>query len=634
MKRKPTSLRFLPTSKLYSSTPTRLHKLFNAISHTKTLKHATQIHTQIIISDFTSNLLLFNNLINFYAKCGCITHSLRLFSTTQSHKLMHTNIVTWTSLITQLSHFNKPFQALTLFNQMRTAGVYPNQVTFSAVLPACAKTKLLAHGQLMHCLIIKDGFQTDVFVASALLHMYAKCGNMGLATKLFDRMPHRNLVSWNSMIVGFLQNNLYDMAIKFFTEILRVDLISPDQVSFSSVLSACANAGQSVFGRQVHGVIVKRGLVIFAYVRNSLMDMYGKCGSFDDAASLFYTPGDADVVAWNVMIMGCIQNDNFEKACTYFWSMRREGVSPDETSYSSALHASASLAALYQGTLIHDQIIKTGLTRNQCVASSLITMYAKCGSLGDACRIFEETENCNVVCWTAIIAACQLHGCANKVIDLFEEMVGEGIKPDYITFVCVISACSHSGRVKEGYNYFSSMTKVHGMNPAHEHYACMVDLLGRAGRLEEAKKFIEAMPIKPDASVLGALLGACTSHGNLELGIEVAEMLFELEPDNSGNYVLLCNMYSRHGKLREADEIRRLMGIKGVRKDPGCSWIDVKNETFVFSVHDRSHSKTDEIYEMLKNIENLVKKKGYEAETNFQLAGERRLQRTQPVVSQ
>lgn len=509
-----------------------------------------------------------------------------------------------------------PFVALKLFNQMRSTGIYPNQFTFSAVLPACANTVVVIYGEQMHSLICKHGYGFDLFVATALVDMYAKCCYMGLAENVFDEMPDRNLVSWNCMIVGFLINEMYDRAVSFFKRVIGV-MLSPDQVSFSSVLSACANIGISHTGKQVHGVAVKYGLVSLAYVKNSLMDMYFKCGSSTDAIKLFNTIGDRDVVTWNVMVMGCVQNDNFEEACNYFWVMEREGVPPDEAAFSTVLHAAASLAALDQGTLMHNQIIKYGFGTNPCVTSSLIVMYAKCGSLDDAHRVFEESEDRNVVSWTAMISACQQHGCANRVIELFEEMLEEGIKPDYITLVCVLSACAHTGRVEEGFAYFSSMTQKHNMSAGPEHYACMADLLGRAGRLNEAKKFAETMPIKPDAMVWGALLGACRNHGDLEMGREVAEKLFEMEPYNPGNYVLLSNMYSRRGMLKEANEVRRLMGINGVRKEPGCSWIDVKNKTSVFTAHDKSHSRTVEIYEMLGKLEELVKNKGYVAETQY-----------------
>lgn len=605
---------FISFHKTCHHTPTHLNNVLNTTVRTKSVKHAAQVHTQIIINNLTSLPFLFNNLLNLYSRCGDINQTLILFTTT--HNVLK-NIVIWTSLIAQLSHFHKPFQALKFFNQLRHTGVFPNQYTFSAVLPACAQSTIVVHGEQMHSLIQKHGFDTDLFVGSALLDMYSKCGNMGSALRVLDDMPERNLVSWNSIIVGFLQNKSYDMAVGFFKEVLGKESISPDEVTFSSVLSACANMRELDSGRQVHGVVIKHGLISLAYVRNSLMDMYCKCGFFDDAMRLSETIEDRDVVAWNVIIMGCVHNDNFEEACNYFWAMRREGISPDEASYSSVLHACATFAAFSQGTLIHNQIIKFGFAKNACVSSSLITMYSKCGSLADAYQVFEDIKNQNVVCWTAMIAACQQHGCANQVIELFEDMLGEGIKPDYITFVCVLSACSHTGRVEDGYNYFNSMMKVQGIKPGCEHYACMVDLLGRAGRLNEAKKFVESMPIEPDSSIWGALLGACVNYGNLEMGREVAERLFELEPHNPGNYVLLANMYACNGKLKEADEVRRMMGVKRVRKEPGCSWVDVRNSTTVFTAHDRSHPRTDEIYKMLRKLEDLVKKKGYVAETQY-----------------
>ncbi|KAK7379699.1 hypothetical protein VNO78_34388 [Psophocarpus tetragonolobus] len=590
-----------------------LKVLLKDMTKLKNLKQVSQIHSQMVMTNYMS-LANINTLLLLYAKCGSIHHTLLLFETTPHAS---NNVVTWTTLITQLSHFNKPFQALTCFNRMRTIGIYPNQFTFSAILPACVHALLLSQGLQIHALIHKHGLESDTFLATTLVHMYAKCGSMYLAEKVFEEMPHRNLVSWNSIIVGFLKNNLFHRAIGAFREVLRKASFGLDQVSFSSVLSACAGLVELGFGKQVHGSIVKRGLVGLVYVKNSLMDMYCKCGLFEDAAKLFYTGGNKDVVTWNVIIMGCVHMQKFELACTYLQAMIKEGVEPDEASYSSLLHAFASIGALTHGTLIHGRALKTGHMRNTCVVSSLVTMYGKCGSMFDAYRVFRETKVHNVVCWTAMIAVFQQHGCANEAIELFEEMLREGVVPEYITFVPVLSACSHTGKVDDGFKYFNCMVNVHDIKPGLEHYACMVDLLGRGGRLEEAWRFIESMPIEPDSSVWGALLGACGKHGNVEMGIEVAERLFKLEPENPGNYVLLSNIYTRHGMLEEADEIRRLMGINGVRKETGCSWIDVRNVTFVFNANDRSHSRTREIYEMLQKLKELIKSRGYVAETQF-----------------
>ncbi|GAB4855681.1 hypothetical protein Ancab_024323 [Ancistrocladus abbreviatus] len=596
-------------------TPTHLNTLLNKATQSQSIKHATQIHTQLIINSYTTFPFLLTNLITLYAKCGHVTKSIILFSKTPDD---FKTIVSWTSLITQFSHHNMPTKALTFFNQMRSSGIYPNHFTFSAILPACASTLNPFHGKQIHSLINKHGFGGDVFVGSALVGMYAKCSDVMDALKVFDEMPERNLVSWNSMIVGMVENELYDQAVLKLKEVLKDPSVSPDEVTCSSVFSACANMGGGLdVGKQIHGIVVKRGLVTLAYVNNSLIDMYCKCGSFQAAVDLFRTIKVRDVVTWNVMIMGYVQNGSFEEACKYFMAMRSEGIWPDEVSFSTFLNASASLASLNQGILIHNEVIKTGFVANACIASALITMYAKCGSLVDAYRVFKDIKDRNVVCWTAVIAAFQQHGYASKVIEFFESMLQEGITPDHITFICVLSACGHTGQVEAGFAYFNSMKTNHNMDPGPEHHACMVDMLGRAGRLVEAKRFIESMPMKPDPSVWGALLGACRNHKNIEMGREVAETLFKIEPKNPGNYVILANMYTRSGKLKEADDIRRLMGVKGVRKEPGCSWIDIKDATFVFTVNDKSHPRTAEIYGLLRKLKELAKKKGYVAEIQY-----------------
>ncbi|XP_051132634.1 pentatricopeptide repeat-containing protein At2g22070-like [Andrographis paniculata] len=576
----------------------------------KNVNHAAQIHAQLITQEYIRLPLLFNSLLNIYSKCGHVLQSLSLFTASNSREGFDgaKNVFIYTSLITQLSHWNLHLKAISFFNEMRERGIFPNHFTFSAVLPACGD---LALGKQMHSLIFKHGIETDVFVSSALADMYAKSGEMIGARKVFDEMPHRNLVSWNSMIVGSLRNGIFNEAIEFFTRMINEDAVVPDQVSFSSVLSACANVCGLAFGRQVHGRIFKHGLDKLLYVKNSLMDMYCKCGSFDDAEKLFVITEERDVVTWNIMMTEFVQNGNLEDACNCFWAMRRESVVPDAQSYSTVLHAAAGIGMLDQGTLIHNQIIKSGLGGNLYVSSSLITMYGKCGSLVDARRAFSENHEHNVISWTSMISACQQHGCANEVIELFEDMLRASVEPDYITFVSVLSACGHTGRVNDGFSYFNLMSQRFKIDPGLEHYACMVDMLGRADCLHDAKRFVETMPIEPDISVWGALLGACRKYGNLELGRKVAERLFQMEPDNPGNYVLLYNMYVRGGKLEEANEVRRLMGFRRVRKEPGCSWIDVKNTTHVFKARDRSHSMTNEIYKMLEKLEELVKQKGY-----------------------
>ncbi|KAK9735684.1 hypothetical protein RND81_04G219900 [Saponaria officinalis] len=615
------SLKFLHRSYHQNScklTPTHFNSMLNNATQINSFQQASQIHAQIITNYYTTFPFLLNNLINLYANCGQIAKSLVLFCNIDD---CFKNVITWTSVISQLNHYNMYIDALKLFNEMRDFGVNPNKFTFSAIVSACANVMDPCYGIQIHGLICKFGIYNDVFVGSALIGMYGKCFDLVCARKVFDEMPEKNVVSWNSMIVGFLDNEVYDQAILCFKGVLRETSVVPNEVSGLSALTACANMGEGLdVGKQVHGVLVKHGLVASGYVKNSLIDMYVKCGSFKDGVDLFRSVGERDVVAWNVMMGGCVHHKDFEEAWKYFVMMREKDVFPNEASFSIALNTCGGLAALNQGIVIHNLLVKIGFEKSMCVVSSLITMYSKCGSLVDAHSVFEELNDSkfsNVVCLTSMISAFQQHGYSNQVIELFENMLQRGIKPDYRTFVSVLSACAHTRKVEEGFAYFNSMVDEYKINHGHEHYACMVDLLGRSGRLKEAKRFIESMPIKPGPSIWGAFLGACRKHGNLEMAREAAETLFEIEPSNPGNYVILANLYTRKGKSDEADEIRRLMGVNGVRKEPGCSWIDVKNTTHVFTANDKSHTRTREIYDLLREFMGLVKKKGYKAETEF-----------------
>ncbi|XP_049934017.1 putative pentatricopeptide repeat-containing protein At5g52630 isoform X2 [Nymphaea colorata] len=589
--------------------PSEFNSLLNAITNNGCSRCASQAHAQIVKNGLVSVPFLHRGLMNMYAKCGLLEEGLLIFHGTDCN-----DVISWTTIITALCQSSRPLEALSFFSRMRQTSVSPNHYTFSAILPACADIGALPCGKQLHSLIHKSGFASDIFVASALIGMYSRLMDLEDARKVFVQMPERSIVSWNTMIVGCNHSCMYGEAFELFYGMLK-EGIMPDQVSLSSVFSACASARCLTFGIQVHALVLKFGLEYLVYVRNAIIDMYSKCGSSEVAIMLFGCNASfRDIVTWNVMMMGWAESEKFEETCKYFWMMRDNGIVADEVSLSTVLHACASLAALDQGTVIHNLIIKSGFAYNACVRSSLTTFYAKCGSLSDAYLVFNETMDRNVIIWTSMISACQLHGLGYEVIKLFNQMVSEGIKPDYVTYVCVLSACSHNGLVEEGLHYFRSMTKDHGLRPGYEHYSCVVDLLGRDGQLVEARRFIESMPMQPDASVWGALLAACRNFGNVEIAKEVAERLFEIEPYNSGNYVLLANIYMSKGMLKQADEVRKLMKENGVKKETACSWIEARNITYVFTACDKSHTRSREIYEMIQMLVDLVKPKGYAAD--------------------
>lgn len=584
-------------------------------------RRARQVHGQAILRGLAAVPRLYAALVGAYANGGAADdEGLMLLAAAVAPPSATARLVAYTTLV---SHFSRrrrqPLKALALFSDLRRWGLRPNQFTFSAVFPACAAVGAVAAGEQVHSLAVKQGLHLDLFTGSAAVDMYAKCGAVDLAGKLFGEIPHRSAVTWNALLVGLVHNQRHAQAQGFFRKMMAEGSVVPDEVSFSSALCACAAAGgDAAYGRQVHAVVIKLGADSAAYVSNALVDMYGKCGSLAEAEGVFGGATTRDAVAWNALSMAWLRRACFEEAGGCFRAMAREGgVSPDEASLSTALHAAAALAAPPLGASLHGQALRRGLAGDPSVGGCLITMYARCGDLDAAAGAFgdaAEEGRRSAVAWTSMIDACRQHGRARRAVALFEEMLAEDLQPDYVTFVCVLSACSHGGLVDEGLELFHRMSQAHAIAPGQEHYSCMVDLLGRAGRLAEARAVVEEMPIEPDASVWGALLGAYRCYGELEMAEEVAQRLFEIEPENPGNYVILSGMYRRRGMAEAAEEVRRMMGLRGVRKETSCSWIDFGGSTHVFKVRDRSHPRREEIYRMLALLRDLVGKRRKEGE--------------------
>ncbi|CAO2203267.1 unnamed protein product [Urochloa humidicola] len=538
--------------------------------------HAAQLHARLVVSARPHHPhphpVLLTQLVSLYAAAGRLADALRAF---RAH-LPAANHRTYAALVSALAR-PRPGLAFSLFSA--AARRSPHLV--SAALAACAAGLPPLCARQVHAFAAKSVPPRDVFVHTGLVDAYAKARDMAASRKVFDEMPCRGAASWNALLVGYARNKMCLEAMVVFGEMARQGREVPlDQVSLSGVLSACSSAGNVGFGRQVHACAAKMGLELGAVcVSNGLLDMYSRCGFSREALVLFDAMDCRDVITWNVVISACIRESRFKEACMLFQSMVRDGFVPDDVSFATALQASACMLSRALGASIHASVIKTGFLDSDGIASPLITMYSKCGSLGDALRAFEIAEDhlC-VMSWTAVITALQQNGHGVQAVDMFEKMLENGIPPDHITFVSVLSSCSHSGLVEQGRSYFNSMTQVHKITPSTEHYACMVDMFGRAGLLSEAKQFVDQMGVKPYASVLGALLSACLNCGDLETGEEVAKKLFVIEPGNSGNYVLLANIYALHGRLEEAKEVRRWMMFQELRKEKGRSLVS-ENET-------------------------------------------------------
>ncbi|CAN6471900.1 unnamed protein product [Victoria cruziana] len=379
---------------------------------------------------------------------------------------------------------------------------------------------------------------------------------------------------------------------------------------YASLLQECVDLKDFKSGKRVHAHMVAVGFNSDEYLRTKLLILYSKCGDLFTAHQLFERMPDRNLVAWNSLSSGYVESGRHEEALGLYAGLRSEGVAPDQFTFASMLKACAASAKLEQGRWVHGGLIKSGIRGNVVVDSALVDMYCKCSSTTDARRAFDRSRVRNVVTWTALIAGYGQHGHVSEVLQLFHQMIGEGLRPNHVTFLAVLCACSHAGLVAEAWKYFNVMAAEYGMKPKAEHCASMVDLMARSGKLGEAHQFVNMLPFKHHSVLWGTLLGASRVHGHLQLATVAANRFFELEPDNAGKYVVLSNVYAARGLWRKVAEVREMMKENGIKKETACSWIQVQREVHAFLVGDKSHPRADEIYTTLKRITILLKDAG------------------------
>eukprot|EP01018_Ginkgo_biloba_P030460 Gb_36433 [translate_table: standard] len=626
--------------------------LLDRYANRKSLAEGKQLHAQIIMTGIEQHVFLSAKLVSMYSNCGYFVDASLIFD-----KIPKPNILSWNAMIRGYVQNGRCEEALPLYYQMQTAGLQPDSFTFPFVLKACAGLGALQEGKDIHDCIIRNGLESNVYVGSALIDMYAKCGCLERVGQVFDKISQRNVVSWTSLIAGYAQNGRANDALEVFRQ-MQLTNSKPNSVTMTSVLPACVNLEAVHLGKEIHGYIIKNELGFDVFTGNALIDMYAKCSTVDFARNVFDKMCERNVPSWNAMLVGYTQNGNCSEALKLFYQMQLVCLIPDSITWNamisgcaqnvyaneafkllrqmqlanvkptsvtmlSVLPLCARLAALQQGKEIHGFIFRNGLeaeiSEGTFVGNALIDMYAKCGNIDFARRVFDKISHRDVVSWTAMIAGYGMHGHGQDALTLFNQMLLANMEPNHITFIGVLSACSHAGLVEEGWHYFNCLSRDYCITPRVEHYACMVDLLSRAGYLDEAHDFIKKMPIEPGAGVWGALLGACRIHCNIELGKYAAECLFELEPQNSGNYVLLSNIYAESGRWDDAEKVRVMMKGRGLKKIPGCSWIEIKNRVHAFLVGDVSHPQAEKIYAILQNLGAQMKAAGYVPDTRFAL---------------
>lgn len=620
----------------------------------KNFKKALKCIYDMKLAGVMPDRITWNSIISGYAQSGQFKEASKCFLELGQWDDLKPNVVSWTALVTGHEQNGEYSKALCIFRKMLAAGVKPNSVTIASVVSTCTNLSLYQHGKEIHGYCIKTAeLDSDLLVGNSLVDLYTKCQYMDVARKKFSRIKQKDLVSWNAMLAGYATKGCRDDAIELLHEMelqgVETDVITwnglltgftkygdgktaqeffykmcmkgmyPNTTSLSGALAACAQVKDLKLGKEIHGYVIRNEIELSTSVGSALISMYSACGSLEIACSVFNELSRKDVVIWNSIIAACAKSGFGVGALNLMRELASSNLRPDTVTMVSALPACSRLASVRHGKEIHQYIIRHGLNIGNFIWNALIDMYGRCGLIHRSRKVFDLIPQKDVVSWNVMIAVYGMHGLGMDAINLFQCMRATVLTPNHFTFTNLLSACSHSGLIDEGREYFEMMKEEYAINPAMEQYACMVDLMARAGQFIEAMEFIKKIPLEPNAAIWGSLLGACRIHCNPDIAEYAAGYLFELEPESSGNYILLANIYAAVGRWEDAAKVRCLMKERGVTKPPGCSWIEVERKVSSFIVGDTKHPLMDKISAKMKSLYLDIKEIGYVPDTRFVL---------------
>ncbi|XP_059647433.1 pentatricopeptide repeat-containing protein At4g35130, chloroplastic [Cornus florida] len=571
--------------------------VIKACAGTFSLVEGQKVHSKVIKMGFDSDLYVCNSLIAMYAKLGHIKLAERVFE-----NMLVRDLVSWNSMISGYVSVSDGWGALMCFREMHSFGMQSDRFSMISSLGASSLECCLLNGKEIHCQVIRSGFELDLMVQTSLIDMYGKCGAVDNAERLFNIISQKTIVVWNAMLGGYALNARPLESFACMKTMQEVDQLIPDTITLINLLPSCAQIGALSQGKSIHGYAIRTGSLPHLILETALVDMYGKCRELKLAERVFGHMSEKNLISWNAMIASYVQNEHYKEALGLFQELWKEPFNPDAMTITSIVASYTEIALLREGKQIHGYITKRDLGSNTFISNSIVYMYAKCGDLQTGREIFERMLPKDVISWNTIIMAYAIHGLGKTSVRLFLEMQEEDTKPNASTFVSLLSACSVAGMVDEGWEYFNSMKRDYEINPGIEHYGCMVDLLGRTGNLDLAKRFIDEMPLFPTARIWGALLAASRHNRNLELAEFAAKQILSLEHDNSGCYVLLSNMYAEVGRWDDVERIKGLMKKEGVQKAIGHSTVEINGMIYGFTNQDRSHVKTNVIYNVLDII--------------------------------
>ncbi|KAF7817832.1 pentatricopeptide repeat-containing protein [Senna tora] len=587
------------------------HSSLILLEKCNTRDHLKQILGQIMRNNLIGQTFPMSRLLLFSA----ITHpeNIDMAKVLFEHYTPHPNLFIYNTMISALSFSTS--QSFALYNAMLYAQVQPDKNTLLQLLRA---TKCIAEAKQIHCHAMVTGLLLKGYLQNTLIKIYLDNGNLELALQLLDHMPAPDSVSFNITIVGFSKKGYGAKALQLFHRMVNLGL-QPDEFTILGLLVSCGQLRNVKLGKSLHAWIQKRTVIGSSnlVLCNALLDMYLKSKEIELAQRIFYQLVEKDIVSWNTLIAGCIrcgelqlahdffdqmpdrdlvswnsliagyaQNGHYSMVAKLIKSMLANNIRPDHVTMVNFVCAAAEIGVLDQGKLVHCWVIRMKTKLDSFMGSALIDMYFKCGSVKSALTIFRELSEKDTVVWTTMITGFAFHGYGSKALELFAEMQ-KFVMPNEVTFIAILTACTHSGLVDQGIKVFNDMKEIFGIEPKVEHYGCLVDLLGRSGRLDEARVVIDTMPMKPSRSVWGAMLSACRAHGNVELAEMALIELLNLEPDKEGGYVLLSNVYAACGIWSYSDQIRGIMESRGLKKTVGRSNVSIDGVIHDFMASDK-----------------------------------------------
>ena len=587
--------------------PFRLLKL---AADTENLKLGKIIHAHLLVKHNASNnsgtVSQTNSLVNLYVKCDQIKIARQLFDYMRVR-----NVVSWSALMAGYLHNGLALEVLGLFKTMVSVdNICPNEFILTTVISSCSNSGRVQEGKQCHGYVLKSGLVFHQYVKNALVHMYSMFSDVEGAMSIFNTVPGYNIFSYNSLLNGLLEQGHLKEAMEVLN-IMVGERVKWDNVTYVTVFNLCSSLGTLRLGLQVHCRMLKSDIECDAFVNSAIMDMYGKCGKLVNAANTFERLLTRNVVSWTTIMAAHFQNGFFEEALNLFVNMKLEDIPPNEYTFAVLLNSSASLSALRHGALLHACAEKSGFKDHIIVGNALINMYAKSGHIDAANEVFSDMKYRNSVTWNTMISGYSHHGLGNEALNVFRDMMTIGDYPNYITFVAVLSACAHLGLVQQGFYYLNQLMKQFGIKPGVEHHTCIVGLLSRAGLLDEAENYMRSVSAKWDVVAWRTLLNACYLRRNYGLGKRVAEIVVKMDPDDVGTYILLSNMYAKEMRWDGVVKIRKRMRERNIKKEPGVSWVEIKDTAHVFVSEDCLHPESRQIYEKVRELLTKIKQLGY-----------------------